>query len=114
MTDWSGGLPVLAEYRVSLSEMEEIDVMRLTSVLHQNSQTRPSSSSLNPGGTNGAPIGADSYRAGWTEMVIQGNQRDSRVFPFAGTSRDDAPSIDLREVDRSGLAKRISLQAIKR
>ena len=111
MTFGSGNLPVLADYRASRSEMEEIDVMRLKSILHEKSLTRPQEKVLT-GGPFYAPVGVNSISAGWTEMVIQRDQYDSRVFPFAVTSPEEAPRNPVPGSGRSGLANGISLQAI--
>jgi hypothetical protein len=112
MTLESSRFSALANYPIRIPESEEIDVMRLTSVLHYSSQIRPDHESVAEGGTIGAPAMADSEKAGWTEMVIPGNHVDSRVFLIAGTSLENAPMDAFSGPVRSDLADGLSLQAI--
>ena len=114
MTAMSSSFPASVYYCERIPELEEIDVMRLTSDLHFESQTRPENDALASGDTYCAPTTADSERAGWTEMVIPGNRSDSRVFPVAGTSLEYAPRSRFSGFYRSEPADGLSLQAIKR
>jgi hypothetical protein len=114
MTLQSSRSSASVNYLSGFPELEEIDVMRLTSNLHYACQIQPENEFMADGSSYDAPVLADSERAGWTEMVIPGDRNDSRVFLIARTSLENAPVSEFSGTAGFDLADGISLQAIKR
>ena len=122
MAETSGCFFTPVQYLGGLPEREKIDVMRLKPNRPVASLTWPRAYRTEVGCPYDAPAGAeriervaDSTLAGWTEMVIQGDQKDSLVFLIAGTSRERAPEDRRRSrLDQSDKVLGISHQAIKR